>query len=189
MEHETNGSNGKINRKGYILAYTGNGKGKTTASIGLAVRAAGRGMRVLMLQFIKSPQRTYGEHISLRKLGVDVRALGVGFTWTRTPEEHRDALREAWRITKEEVYSGQWDMIIMDEIHNALAIDRFPIEDVLPLQELLQLMEEKPAELHLVLTGRSAKEEVLARADLVSEIQEVKHYYQDGISAVLGLEF
>lgn len=85
----------RANRKGYTLVYTGDGKGKTTAALGLAVRASGRGYKVLILQFIKSPQRTYGEHIALRKLGVEIRQLGVGFA-DEDAGEHRSALREAW---------------------------------------------------------------------------------------------
>ncbi|WP_125666036.1 cob(I)yrinic acid a,c-diamide adenosyltransferase [Paenibacillus baekrokdamisoli] len=179
----------RANRKGYTLVYTGDGKGKTTASIGLAVRAVGRGYRVIILQFIKSPQRTYGEQIALRKLGVEMRQLGVGFTWTKTPEEHREALQKAWAIAQEEVLNGDWDVVILDEINNALAIEKFPIEDVLPLEEVLALIEQRPKHLHLVLTGRNAKQEIKDRADLVSEVQVVKHYYNEGVPAVLGIEF
>lgn len=177
------------NRKGYTLVYTGDGKGKTTAAIGLAVRAVGRGYKVLMLQFIKSPQRTYGEQIALRKIGVELRQLGVGFTWTKTPEEHREALRKAWEMAKEETINGDWDVVILDEINNALAIERFPIDDVLPLAEVVELIVRRPQHRHMVLTGRNAKPEIIEKADLVSEVQVVKHYYQEGVSAVLGLEY
>ncbi|SFJ22236.1 cob(I)yrinic acid a,c-diamide adenosyltransferase [Thermoflavimicrobium dichotomicum] len=176
-------------RHGLTLVYTGDGKGKTTAALGLALRAVGRGMRVLVLQFIKSSERTYGEQIALQKLGVEIRQLGVGFTWTKTPEEHRQALQEAWQFTKERVQAGEHDVVILDEINNALAIERFPIDDILPLNEVLELIETRPSHMHLVLTGRNAHPEVLKRADLVSEIQAVKHYYQAGIPAVRGIEF
>ncbi|MWC30614.1 cob(I)yrinic acid a,c-diamide adenosyltransferase [Paenibacillus sp. MMS18-CY102] len=179
----------RASRKGYALVYTGDGKGKTTASIGLAVRAAGRGYKVLMLQFIKSPQRTYGEQLALSRIGIEMRQLGVGFTWTKTPEEHREALQKAWAMAKEEVLRGDWDVIILDEINNALGIERFPIADVLPLQEVVELIEQRPAYMHLVLTGRGAKPEIMEKADLVSEIQPIKHYYNEGVPAVLGLEF
>ncbi|TBL78282.1 cob(I)yrinic acid a,c-diamide adenosyltransferase [Paenibacillus thalictri] len=179
----------RASRKGYTLVYTGDGKGKTTASLGLAVRAAGRGCKVLILQFIKSPQRTYGEQITLSKIGIEMRQLGVGFTWTKTPEEHREALRVAWDTAKSEVMHGPWDVVILDEINNALAIDRFPVDDVLPLQEVLELIASRPGHMHLVLTGRNAKPEVIEQADLVSEIRAVKHYYEEGVPAVLGLEF
>ena len=83
-------------QKGLTLVYTGNGKGKTTAALGLALRGVGRGLKVKIYQFIKSPERSYGEQIALKKLGVDMVQLGVGFTWTKTPEEHREALRKGW---------------------------------------------------------------------------------------------
>ncbi|HZG70609.1 MAG TPA: cob(I)yrinic acid a,c-diamide adenosyltransferase [Chondromyces sp.] len=175
--------------KGLVLVYTGNGKGKTTASLGLAVRATGRGKRVLMIQFIKSPQRTYGEKIIFDKIGIEMYQMGVGFTWTKTPEEHREALRHAWNFTKEKVMSGNYDVVILDELNNALAIDRFPIDDVLPLHEVLELIQQRPKSMHLVITGRSAKHEILKVADLVSEINATKHYYDEGIPAVLGIEF
>ncbi|WP_438449213.1 cob(I)yrinic acid a,c-diamide adenosyltransferase [Gorillibacterium sp. sgz5001074] len=188
-ETEQTAPDKRSKRKGYTLVYTGDGKGKTTAAVGLAVRAAGRGYKVLILQYIKSPKRSYGEQLILTQIGIDVRQLGVGFTWTKTPEEHRSALREAWAMTREEVMNGDWDMVILDEIHNALAIDRFPVDDVLPLEGVLELIRSRPRHLHLVLTGRGAKPEVIAAADLVSEVVAVKHYYEEGITAMPGLEF
>lgn len=190
MEEKSTGStNRRASRKGYTLVFTGNGKGKTTASLGLAVRALGRGYKVLILQFIKSPQRTYGEQIALNKIGADIRQLGVGFTWTKTPEEHRAALKTAWSIAQEEVMNGDWDVVILDEIHNALGIEKFPVEDVLPLGEVVELIEKRPKHLHLVLTGRGAKAEIIDKADLVSDVQVVKHYYDEGVPAVLGIEY
>ena len=173
---------------GLTLVYTGDGKGKTTASIGLAVRATGRGQKVLIIQFIKSPLRDYGEQISLEKLGVEMIQTGIGFTWNKTPEEHRKSLKKAWILTKELVMEGNHDLIILDEINNALAIDRFPIDDVLPLEEVLRLIEERPKGMHLVLTGRNAHEKVIELADLVSEVVMHKHYYQEGVPAIMGLE-
>lgn len=175
--------------KGLTLVYTGDGKGKTTAALGLVLRAVGRGMKTAVLQFIKSPQRTYGEQIALERLGVQIRQLGAGFTWTRTPEEHRAALETAWQIAKQTVMSGEYDLVILDEINNALSIRKFPIEDVLPLHEVLDVIENRPFHVHLVLTGRNAHPEVIQRADLVSDIHAVKHYYDEGIPAVKGIEF
>ncbi|MDN6195350.1 MAG: cob(I)yrinic acid a,c-diamide adenosyltransferase [Atopostipes suicloacalis] len=173
---------------GLTLVYTGDGKGKTTASLGLAMRAAGREQKVLIIQFIKSPERDYGEEVSLEKLGIEVIQTGIGFTWTKTTKDHRQSLKEAWALTKERVMRGEHDLIILDEINNALAIDRFPIKDVLPLEEVLKLIEERPKGMHLVLTGRKANEEVIEKADLVSEVMMRKHYYEKGIPAVIGLE-
>ena len=176
-------------KRGLTLVYTGDGKGKTTAALGLAIRAAGRGKRVLMIQFIKSPERTYGEKITFEKLGIEIVQTGVGFTWTKTPEEHRAALKSAWAFTKEKVLFGGYDVVILDELNNALAIEKFPIEDILPLKEVLDLIQHRPKGMHLVITGRSAHEEIIACADLVTEMNPVKHYYNEGIPAVKGIEF
>jgi cob(I)alamin adenosyltransferase len=174
--------------RGLVLVYTGDGKGKTTAAVGLAVRAAGRGKRALIIQFIKSPQRSYGEQIALSKLGVEMVQTGVGFTWTKTPEEHRAALREGWRYAKEQIAGGAADVIVLDEINNALSIERFPVDDVLPLNEVLDVIRNRPQGMHVVLTGRNAPPDVLAMADLVTEMQAVKHYYDEGVPAVMGIE-
>lgn len=176
-------------KRGLTLVYTGDGKGKTTAALGLAVRAAGRGKKVLVIQFIKSPERTYGEKIMFDKIGIEMHQKGTGFTWLKTPEEHRSALADAWAFTKEKVMSGAYDVVILDELNNALAISTFPIDDVLPLAEVLELIANRPHGMHLVITGRSAQPDVVEAADLVTEMKPVKHYYEEGIPAVLGIEF
>ncbi len=175
--------------RGLVLVYTGDGKGKTTAALGLAIRAAGRGKKVLIIQFIKSPERTYGEKLTLEKLGIEIYQKGSGFTWTKTPEEHREALRQAWQFTKEKMANGGYEVVVLDELNNALSIDRFPIDDVLPISEVLDLIQNRPQNMHLVVTGRNAKPELIEMADLVSEMKAVKHYYEEGIPAVLGIEF
>ncbi len=175
--------------RGLTLVYTGNGKGKTTAAMGLAARAAGRGLKVLIIQFIKSPERTYGEKLVFDKLGIEMVQTGIGFTWLKTPEEHRESLGKAWTYAKQRVMAGEHRLIILDEINNALAIDRFPIDDVLPLDEVLQLIEHRPVGMHLVLTGRDANPKIIEAADLVSEVNVIKHYYEEGVPAVLGIEF
>lgn len=142
-----------------------------------------------MIQFIKSPERTYGEKIIFDKLGIEIVQKGVGFTWTKTPEEHREALKEAWAFARETLSSGAYDVVILDELNNALAIDRFPIDDVLPLSDVLEAIQSRPGHVHLVVTGRSAKQEVMDMADLVTEMKPLKHYYDEGIPAVLGVEF
>ena len=176
-------------QRGLMLVYTGNGKGKTTAALGLAIRATGRGKKVLIIQFIKSPTRTYGEKLQFDKIGIEMHQTGIGFTWTKTPEEHREALKKAWAFTKEKIASNSYDVVILDELNNALAIEKFPIDDVLPLHEVIDLIKSRPEHMHLIVTGRSAKEEIIAEADLVTEMKEVKHYYHEGIPAVKGIEF
>ncbi|MCM3651820.1 cob(I)yrinic acid a,c-diamide adenosyltransferase [Metabacillus litoralis] len=179
----------KEKQRGLTLIYTGDGKGKTTASIGLSVRAVGHGLSVKILQFIKSKGRSYGEQISLEKLGVEMVQLGEGFTWTKTPDVHRKALESAWTVAKETVMSGKYDVVVLDELNNALAIDSFPVDDVLPIHEVKELIQNKPQHVHLVITGRNAKEEIKELADLVSVVDVEKHYYDEGVKAVRGIEF
>lgn len=176
-------------RQGLFLLYTGDGKGKTTASLGVTLRAIGRGLSVTYLQFIKNPDRTYGEKLALAKLGVEMKQMGIGFTWTKTPEEHRNALKKAWALTKEKLQDDTIDVLVLDELNNALAIDRFPIDDVLPLEEVVEAIRNRPKTMHLVVTGRSAKQPLIDLANLVSTIEPTKHYYDEGIPAVKGLEF
>lgn len=176
-------------RQGLFLIYTGEGKGKTTASLGVTLRAVGRGMKVKYLQFIKSPERTYGEALALRKLGVEMEQLGIGFTWTKTPEEHRVALQLAWAKAKEALNDVETDLLVLDELNNALAISKFSIDDVLPLAEVIEAIQNRPSHMHLVITGRSAAKDLIELADLVSTIDATKHYYESGIPAVKGLEF
>ncbi|WP_273127440.1 cob(I)yrinic acid a,c-diamide adenosyltransferase [Metabacillus sp. HB246100] len=175
--------------RGLTLVYTGEGKGKTTAAIGLTVRAIGQGLTVRVLQFIKSPARTYGEKVTLAKLGVKMDQLGEGFTWTKTPDIHRKALQSAWKTAKETILSGEYDVVILDELNNALAIESFPIQDVLPIEEVLEVIQNRPQHVHLVITGRHAKDEIKELADLISVVDVEKHYYDEGIPAVKGIEF
>src|SRR5699024_2365642 len=135
------------------------------------VRGVGHGFKVKICQFIKSPRRSYGEQIALEKLGVEMVQLGIGFTWLKTPEEHREALKKAWPIARDTVMSGEYDVAILDELNNALAIDIFPIDDVLPLHEVEELIRNKTEHVNLVITGRIAKKEIRELADLVSVVE------------------
>jgi cob(I)alamin adenosyltransferase len=175
--------------RGMVLVHTGNGKGKTTSALGAALRSRGHGMSVHILQFIKSPEREYGEQKALKQLGVEMDQLGIGFTWTKTPEEHREALRKGWPKAKEALLSGKYDVVIWDELNNALAINKFPIDDVLPLEDVVGTIHRKPEHVHLIITGRDARQEIKDAADLVSVIDVEKHYYDEGIPAIKGIEF
>src|SRR5699024_7295383 len=136
----------KENRKdrGLTLVYTGDGKGKTTAALGLVLRAVGRGWCVKMYQCINSLKRSYGERNALKKLGVEMVQIAISFTWTKTAEKHRQALKKAWPIARDAVMSGEYDVVILDELNNALSIDRFPIDDVLPREEVFDMIKNKP---------------------------------------------
>ena len=179
----------RLAARGLIIVHTGNGKGKTTAALGLAVRAWGDGLRVLILQFIKGSWK-YGELEALRILGetngrLEVRRGGRGFSQRDTEDkaEHRKAAQEAWREALEEITASRWDLIVLDEINYAVKFGLVEIEQV------MDLLDKKPPELHMVLTGRDARPELIERADLVTEMKLIKHPYQKGIKAQKGIEF
>lgn len=179
----------RLAARGLIIVHTGNGKGKTTAALGLAVRAWGDGLRVLILQFIKGSWK-YGELEALRILGetdgrLEVRRGGRGFSQRDTEDkaEHRKAAQKAWREALEEITAFRWDLIVLDEINYAVKFGLVEIEQV------MDLLDKKPSELHLVLTGRDARPELIERADLVTEMRLIKHPYQEGIKAQKGIEF
>ena len=173
--------------KGLVIVNTGNGKGKTTAALGLGMRAWGQGLRVLVLQFIKG-NWTYGELQAAERMGADfvIRQMGEGFVRKGTSDERADhiqASKEALEDARQEIMSGTWGMIILDEINYALGYG------LVPVGEVLELIDAKPDYLHLVLTGRDALKEIVDKADLVTEMGEVKHPYKQGIRAQKGIEF
>lgn len=173
-------------RKGLIIVHTGPGKGKTTAALGLGFRAVGSGLRVMMVQFIKGSWH-YGELDSAAELGENfqIRPMGKGFLKLGgTPDpEHLEAAGAAWKFAREALFSGRYDMIILDEINYAIGYGLVPLETV------MEALREKPEDVHVVLTGRSAPAEVIELADLVTEMREVKHPYQKGIDAQRGIEY
>lgn len=179
-----------MEKKGLILVHTGDGKGKTTAAIGLAVRAWGDGFRILILQFIKGSWK-YGELAALKALAeaegrIEIRPMGIGFTRNASLEEmieHRKKAQAALQEAVSEIKSGRWDMVILDEINYALKFG------LLEEQEVLTALSQKPAALHLVLTGRDALPAVIECADLVTEMRLVKHPFEQGIRAQKGIEF
>ena len=174
-------------RQGLIIINTGNGKGKTTAALGLGMRAWGQGLRVLVLQFIKGNWK-YGELQAAERMGADfvIRQLGEGFVRNAQDDEkadHQEAAQQALTDAKTEILSGNWDMIILDEINYAVKFG------LISWEEVAGLLAVKPPLLHLVLTGRDAHPEIIDRADLVTEMKEIKHPYKKGIKAQKGIEF
>ncbi len=170
-------------RKGYIQVYTGTGKGKTTAAFGLALRAAGAGLKVFIAQFIK--KRKCSEHLMLEQIRdrITVRQYGKGFFLKRNPNASdikaaQDGLDEIRSI----VWSGAYDLVILDEANVATHYGLFSVDD------LLDLMETKPSGVELVITGRHADERVIRKADLVTEMREIKHYRAKGVKARHGIE-
>ncbi|HXV26878.1 MAG TPA: cob(I)yrinic acid a,c-diamide adenosyltransferase [Candidatus Paceibacterota bacterium] len=171
-----------------IICVTGNGKGKTTSALGQAVRAIGDLKRVLMVQFIKGPWRS-GEDDAQMLLRPYLRIVkkGLGFVGilgdTLPFGEHSGAAAGALEYARQEMRSGRWDMLILDEVNNAVHLG------LIPLSAVLSLVDELPAGMDVILTGRDARQELMDRADIVSEVREVKHPYQDGETGKKGIEW
>lgn len=172
--------------KGLIQVYTGNGKGKSTAGFGLALRAAGHGLKVQIVQFMKTG-KDYGEINSLAKLAPEVRVRSFGrpgfITKTGKKPEDYTLAREALHFAREAMLSGSVDVLILDEINNALYFE------LLKVDEVLDLLRQKPEQVEIVLTGRNAPSEIVEMAHLVTEMVEVKHPYQLGIASRKGIEY
>ncbi len=170
--------------KGLVIVNTGKGKGKTTAALGVVVRAWGRDMKVIMLQFIKHSTANFGEQRAAKKIGVEMRAMGDGFTWrSKDIEQTAELARAHWEDCKEVIASGGYDVVVLDEFTYPLHYGWIPVEDV------IQALSARPDMLHIVITGRNAPEALVEYADLVTEMNVVKHPYQSGIKAQPGVEF
>jgi cob(I)alamin adenosyltransferase len=173
--------------RGLLMVHTGNGKGKTTCALGLMMRAAGRGLKCCMIQFMKSRSDRYGEHESAEKLGIEVHTMGDGFTWdTKNPEQDRTTARETWKLCVEKLRSRDYDLLVFDELVYVLSYGMLPVEEV--VAEIQSVRASQPA-LHIVVTGRDAPAELIAAADLVTEMKEIKHPFNAGIRAQQGIEF
>ena len=171
-------------KKGLVIVNTGNGKGKTTAAMGVLFRAWGRDMRVIMLQFIKHTGARFGEQRAAKKIGVPILAYGDGFTWRSRDMERTEAMaKEQWENCKEKINSGEYDLVVLDEITYTMNYGWIPVEEV------LETLRNRPPDLHVILTGRSAPEAIVDYADLVTEMREIKHPYKSGIKAQPGIEF
>lgn len=179
-------------KKGLIVINTGDGKGKTTAAMGIALRASGHGMKVLFVQFIKGGWKT-GESRRLSELpGVEHHVAGKGFTipkYRRRPwPEHLQAVADAWALVEGRVAEEQFDVVILDEINNVLSDPK--LSQALPIDDVITFLKEKPKMMHVVLTGRNAPQQLIDMADTVTEMRIVKHVYKDkGIVAQRGIEF
>lgn len=191
--------------RGLVEVYTGNGKGKTTAAFGLAFRAAGWGLRVYILQFMKLG--TYGENRASKKFPENLRVNYVGMpyfiAWEEDipledrkkvknvvlcpkgepPSEYREKVQDAFREMKEEVGKGSWDIVIMDEVNVAIYYN------LLALKDLTGFLDGRAGNVEVILTGRKMPEEVLERANLITEMQEIKHPYSEGVPARRGVDF
>lgn len=178
----------QLQKDGLVIVYTGKGKGKTTAALGMALRAVGYGHKVCMVQFIKGSWH-YGEMNSSKRLEpeFDLVAVGKGFVGIiddKSPRsDHEKMAQQALRISKEKIGSGKYHIVILDEINYAVNIG------LISLQDVLDLIRSKPSDLNLVLTGNYAKDEIIELADLVTEMNEIKHPFKSGIKAKKGIDF
>ncbi|MEN6467235.1 MAG: cob(I)yrinic acid a,c-diamide adenosyltransferase [Syntrophaceae bacterium] len=171
--------------KGIVIVITGNGKGKTTAAMGQALRALGHGFKVLVIQFMKG--KKYGEVLCAEKLLPNLKIIPCGldsFVMKDNPAPvDIELARQGLKLAKEAIASGEYQMVILDEINVALDFK------LIPLEEVLELIRNKPDSIDLVLTGRYAPQEVIDLADTVSEVKEIKHHYAKGIKERAGIEF
>ncbi len=175
----------KTVEKGLTIVHTGKGKGKSTAAFGMVFRALGNDMKVGVVQFVKGKWGT-GERVILEKLGdqVTIVSMGEGFTW-ETQDRQRDitAARETWEKAKQMILDDEHSMVLCDELNIVLRYDYLDIEEV------LEVLRAKPEMKHVIITGRNAKEELIEFADLVTEMEMVKHPFRSGVKAQLGVEY
>jgi len=172
-------------KQGLLIVFTGHGKGKTTAALGMAMRAAGHAMRVLVLQFIKGTW-SCGELKSLGKMeDIEIRTLGSGFTWEKKNLEEDTRLAKAgWEEAVSEIKRGYYDMIVLDELNIALSLG------LLAQEAVVETLKHRTTRSHIVITGRGAPDELVAIADLVTEMKEIKHPFSSrGLKAQRGIEF
>jgi len=170
--------------KGYIQIYTGNGKGKTTATLGLALRAAGAGKKIFIAQFVKG--KTYNEMVAIRKFlpQITIKIFGLGCCLIReSSTKDTEAARKGLKKVKDSIACGKYDLVILDEIFIAIHLE------LLSNQEVIETLKKKKNHVEVVLTGRYAPSEIIEMADLVTEMLEVKHYYYQGVKARKGIEY
>jgi cob(I)alamin adenosyltransferase len=170
-------------RRGIVIVNTGDGKGKSTAAFGLALRAHGRGKAVKIYQFMKVPTARFGEHRMFEQIGIPIEGLGDGFSWkSQDLERSAELAREGWTKARDAILGGQFFLVVLDELTYPL------IYGWLPLQEVLQTLRERPQGVHVCITGRRCPEEIVELADTVTEMRKIKHAFNAGVPAQRGIE-
>jgi cob(I)alamin adenosyltransferase len=176
---------GKTIEKGLLIVHTGKGKGKSTAAFGMVFRSIGHGMKAGVVQFVKGAWAT-GERTVLEKFPelVTIKAMGEGFTW-ETQDRERDIAhaRSGWEEAKRMIADPQYRLVLLDELNIVLRYD------YLPTEEVVTVLRDKPADKHVIVTGRNAKDELIEIADLVTEMEQIKHPFRSGVKAQKGIEF
>ena len=170
-------------RRGLVIVHTGHGKGKSTAAFGLALRAFGRGKAVKIYQFMKVPSARFGEHRIFEQLGVPIEGLGDGFSWKSRDLEHSAELaRQGWARAAATISEGAHFLVVLDEV-------MYPLRyGWIELHSVLACLRERPAHVHVVLTGRGAPQELVDAADTVTEMSKLKHHFDAGVPAQRGIE-
>ncbi|BAO80284.1 ATP:corrinoid adenosyltransferase [Serpentinimonas raichei] len=174
-------------RRGLVIVHTGDGKGKSTAAFGLALRAFGRthvhGKQVRIFQFMKVPSARFGEHRMFEQMGLPIEGLGDGFSWKSKDLDHSAQLaRDGWQRARAAILDGQHFLLVLDEITYPLIYGWLPLDDV------LQTLRERPRDVHVCLTGRRCPPEIIELADTVTEMTLIKHAFQAGVPAQRGIE-
>lgn len=175
---------GTVRQPSLILVNTGDGKGKSTAAFGTAMRAIARGWKVAVVQFLKSGEWSVGEEKIGRQIGIDWFALGDGFTWDSENMDQSEAIaREAWSVAAEKIGSGSYELVVLDEL-------TYPINwGWVDLEEVVSVLGQRPDKVNVVLTGRDAPRELIEIADTVTEMKKVKHAYDKGVMARRGIDY
>jgi cob(I)alamin adenosyltransferase len=186
MHSEQKPTGRKAVKKGLVIVNTGDGKGKTTAALGILMRAWGRDMRLGAIQFFKHENANFGELRAAQRMGFTIAPMGDGFTWTsRDIDETQAKALHGWEVAKQQIASGAYDIFLLDEFTYVMSFGWVDVREVIDW-----LRANKPPMLHLIITGRAAPPELVAFADLVTEMRMVKHPYTDqGIKAQAGIEF
>jgi len=175
----------KTDKKGLVIVHTGTGKGKTTAALGMICRSLGHGYKVALIQFIKGAMATAEKVVfDMFPDQMEMRPMGEGFTWN-TQDRERDiaTARSAWEAAKARILDPEWKLVVLDELNIVLRYD------YLPVAEVIEVLQQKPEDTHVVITGRNAPQELIDFADLVTEMTMVKHPFRSGIKAQPGIEF
>lgn len=174
-------------RRGLLIINTGDGKGKSTAAFGLALRAHGRSKAVKIFQFMKVPSARFGEHRMFEQLGIPIEGLGDGFSWKSQDLEHSAQLaREGWQRAKAAIMSGEYFMVVLDEFTYPLIYGW--MESIGGVEEVVQTLFDRPTHVHVVITGRRCPPEIIELADTVTEMTMIKHAFKAGIPAQRGIE-